>query len=421
MKKGIACFLLMGVLLGTLGGCKTGDSGLTVLDANGAPVENAAYVQIVQQQVEMLTGGQLTEGTVYTPYQPQLAKALKNACDLKLNQVAAGCAVTDLEGRLLAVYSTDESVNYALQADSPYSAFKPLSVYAQALENGKINWSSHYEDSPYKQLADDSGQMRDWPANHTNTYTRQETSVYEAIRKSVNTVAVKCLADVGVSESIAFLQKKLNIRLSAEEYAIRVYGEEDVLGNIALGYLTEGVTPVDMAGYYQMFANGGKYTPPVAVMKLCDGAGETVYEWESKPQQVISATTAGIMNKLLQGVVTGGGTGEMAAVKGVQVAGKTGTGDANSGNWFVGITPGYSIAFWHGSNESNIAPELFGYAVESIYQGLPGVNTNFVTYANLQELVCCAESGMAVSGKCTRIEKGYFAAGDIPETCDSHG
>ena len=51
MKKAIACFLLMGVLLGTLGGCKTGDSGLTVLDANGAPVENAAYVQIVQQQV----------------------------------------------------------------------------------------------------------------------------------------------------------------------------------------------------------------------------------------------------------------------------------------------------------------------------------------------------------------------------------
>lgn len=421
MRRGISCLVAIGLLVAGLSGCQSKDKGLTVLDVNGDPVDNSAYVQVARQQAQLLTSEELTEGTIYTPYDPRLAQALKNACDLKLNQVAAGCAVTDLEGRLLAVYSTDESVNYALQADSPYSAFKPLSVYAQALENGKINWSSHYEDSPYKQLADDSGQMRDWPANHTNTYTRQETSVYEAIRKSVNTVAVKCLADVGVSESIAFLQKKLNIRLSAEEYAIRVYGEEDVLGNIALGYLTEGVTPVDMAGYYQMFANGGKYAKPQAVMKLCDGAGNTLYQWESKPVQVISPTTAGIMNKLLQGVASGGGTGELAAVKGVQVAGKTGTGDDNSTNWFVGVTPGYSLAFWHGAYGSNIAPELFGYAVEAIYGAQPSANTNFVSYVHLQELVCCAESGMAVSGKCTRIEKGYFAAGDIPETCDSHG
>ena len=420
MKRGISCFLLMAVLLGALAGCKE-ESGLTVLDKDGKPVDNGAYIQIVQQQVETLTNGQLERGTVYTPYDPQLAKALKNACDLKLNQIAAGCAVTDLEGRLLAVYSTDEAVNYALQADSPYSAFKPLSVYAQALEKGKISWSSHYEDSAYKQITDESGQTRDWPANHTNTYTGQPTSVYEAIRKSVNTVAVKCLADVGVSESVEFLREKLHIRLSGEEYAIRVYGEEEVLGNIALGYLTEGVTPVDMAGYYQIFANGGKYMPPQAVLKLCDETGKTVYQWESKPVQVISATTAGIMNKLLQGVVAGGGTGEKAAVKGVQVAGKTGTGDANSGNWFVGVTPGYSLAFWHGSNQSNIAPELFGYAVESIYLGQPGINTNFVTYVNLQELVCCAESGMAVSGKCTRIEKGYFAEGDAPGSCNIHG
>lgn len=421
MKRILSFCVLFAVLLSLLSGCKR-EGGLTVLDANGQPVENEAYVQIVEKELAAIQPGKDTVGyTVYTAYDADVAEALKNACMVIGTELDAGCAVTNLKGNLVAVYSTDEGVNYATQADSPYSSFKPLSVYAPAIEQELINWSSSYTDSAYKQIEGEDGELRDWPANSTGTYTGKKTSIYEAIRKSVNTVAVKCLADVGVNESLKFLKERLGITLGTEEYAAMVYGEEEVLGNVALGYVTTGLSPVDMAGYYQIFANGGKYEAPKAILKLCDGEGTVVYERAYSPSQVISPTTAGIMNKLLQGVVSGGGTGEEAAVKGVQVAGKTGTGDENSGNWFVGVTPGYSLAVWHGSAPNNCAPEIFGYAVEAIYQNQPDANTNFVTYANLKELVCCSESGMAVSGKCTRIEKGYFAEDDVPDICDRHG
>lgn len=421
MKKILSFCVLFAVLLSLFGGCKQEES-LTVLDASGQPVENEAYLEIVEQELAEIQPGKDTVGyTVYTAYDADVAEALKNACMVIGSELDAGCAVTNLKGDLVAVYSTSEGINNAIHGDSPYSSFKPLSVYAQAIEKGLINWSSSYTDSAYKQIEGDDGELRDWPANSTGTYTGEKTSIYEAIRKSVNTVAVKCLADVGVEESIQFLRERLGIDLSTEKYAATVYGEEEVLGNVALGYLSSGLSPVDMAGYYQIFANGGKYEAPKAIQKLCDGEGTVVYERAYSPGQVISPTAAGIMNKLLQGVVSGGGTGEAAAVKGIQVAGKTGTGDENSGNWFVGVTPGYSLAVWHGSAPNNCAPEIFGYAVEAIYQAQPNANKNFVTYANLKELVCCSESGMSVSGKCTRIEKGYFADTDVPDICDRHG
>lgn len=359
---------------------------------------------------------------IHTSFDKTAFEALKNAENRWSNTCNTAGVITDLEGNLLAVYCTDtadKQANYALERRSPYSSFKALSVYTPAVEKGIVNWASLYRDKPYKQIKGDDGKLQDWPANATGVYSKEALTVYEALRKSLNTVAVHCLADIGIQNSMDFLRDSFGIPLKEEFFVVDEYGEEEVIGNIALGYLETGITPMEMAGYYQIFANGGEYTPPEAVAKITLEDGAVYYSRKAAPKQVISPATADIMNKLLQGVVAPGGTGEMAKCKDVEIAGKTGTGDSYADNWFVGVTPGYSLALWHGQHDSNQAEEMFAAVVENLYGNLPNANRKFITHQNLYQIAYCAKSGKALSSNCTLIDMGYFASQNALPVCDA--
>lgn len=331
-----------------------------------------------------------------------------------------GCAVTDNKGHLLAAYDggSEEYAVYATMKTPAYSSFKPLSVYAPALEKGIISWSKTYEDSPIKQVKEADGTMRDWPANATNTYTNEPVTVAEAIKKSLNTVAVKCLQEYGVEESIQYLSEKFGIHLAYEETKMNTEGEEEVLGNIALGYLNLGVSPVDMAGYYQAFTNLGTYIEPKAVTKICDSDGKMLAETTLKETRVMNVETAYVMNLLLQGVVSKGGTAEKAYNKDVIIGGKTGTGD--EGNWFVGFTPEYTCAVWHGrTGTGNKTTEIFA----EIVSGLEHTeDAEFPKCGTVEMKAYCMESGMffSASGGCRRADKGYYTSLDETKRCDIH-
>lgn len=419
---------------------------VTVFDGNGEPMitlgdvagiydnQYWAYLEIVISEAEDILSKRencdaararellFTNGyQIHTSFDPSAYDALETAGTYWEDVCDTAGAITNLQGDLLAVYSGDVSgkqINYSQARRSPHSAFKPLSVYAPAIEKGIANWSTLYPDTPYKQVQNEDGQLRDWPANASGAYSGQNLPVYEALRKSLNTVAVKCLADVGVTESMKFLQENFGIPLKEESYVAKTYGEEEVIGNIALGNLETGITPVEMAGYYQIFANGGVYTKPAGVQKLCAEDGTAVYVRNRSSKQVISETTADLMNKLLQGVVTDGGTGEGAQCYGVEIAGKTGTGDGHADNWFIGVTPGYSLAMWHGKNDTNEAATMFADAVNRLYLLLPDENTKFITHQNLHQVAYCARSGKAVSSGCTLMDIGYFEKKDALPLCD---
>ncbi len=353
---------------------------------------------------------------IYTAFDPTVFAATEAALAQQTYDVA--CAVTDLGGSLVAVYSSG-TVNYASCKTAPYSSFKPLSVYAPALDSGAIMANTAYEDSPYSRLSSDDGTLTDWPSNATGTYSGRRVYIGQAIAQSLNTVAVKCMADYGVGRSLAFLQQKLGIPLTQEEQAATLLGEEEILGSLALGYLEEGVSPIDMAGYYQMFANGGMYLAPKALVRLCDANGETVYESTREEARVLSAGTADLMNRLLRGVVTAG-TGTAAQCTDVQTAGKTGTGDGHAGNWFVGITPGYSCAVWHGQAQENNAAQHFSEVMQEVYDAQPDANRSFITHSNLYPIAFCTQSGHAASNGCTQIELGYFPSQDALPICQEH-
>lgn len=452
MKKVITCLVALSLLLQTLtfSGCSHGENGIKILsgskktlarlekatDKNGELEgnEHRAYVEAAldesEEIIEEMYGltkekarKYLTDNgcTVETEFDEDIYNSVKNAYkELGLENLSSGCAVTDLHGRLLSLYSGNpkkgDYKNYATEKTPPYSSFKPLCVYAPAIENGLANWSTVYPDSPVKKIESENGQTYDWPSNATGRYTNENTTVAEAVKTSLNTVAVRCMQTVGLDNSLSFLQDKFDLTLSYESKKAALNGNDDVFGNVALGYLYEGVSPVDMAGYYQAFANGGTYSKPHTVSRILNSDEKVIYEYKSEENRVLKDSTAYIMNRLLQNVTTAGATGEKARCDGVSVGGKTGTGD--NGNWFVGFTPQYSCSVWHGTEiTGNNCPNIF----KKIVSGFDNKKAeDYPDCDGIQKAAYCADSGLLFSDNCRKVNMGYYTADNFPAVCDIH-
>lgn len=322
------------------------------------------------------------------------------------------------DGEILSIFSSAQGEeNYALQKTQPYSAFKPLSVYAPAIEQGVANWSSQYEDSPVKKIKSDSGEYVDWPVNGTGKYTYTGVNICEGIKLSLNTTAIRCLKELGVNNSISFLSENFNIDVKNEERLITLSGEEEVLANIGLGYLTAGVSPLELTGFYTIFADGGKYEEPYAVLKIEKANQDIIYEHKSCKKQVISEETAYIMNKLLQNTLSNGGTAEKARVEGVKIGGKTGTGSELLGNWFVGFTPEYCVSVWHGRREKNICAATSAVLISGLKHN---ADKTFSECVGVKELPYCTESGELLSLNCIQMEMGFYSVNNLPSKCKMH-
>jgi penicillin-binding protein 1A len=127
-----------------------------------------------------------------------------------------------------------------------------------------------------------------------------------------------------------------------------------------IGGLKEGVSPLDMAHAYETFAEQGKrvYDPllgapdegPTGIMQItcpekCRGKKKLVDTPHYR--QVMPTAVADAVHGLLTGVVSSG-TGQAAAIPGVDVVGKTGTTNNEGDAWFVGWTPQLTTAVWVG-------------------------------------------------------------------------
>ncbi len=438
-KKIIALLICFCVFL-SLAGCKDEEYTASIYDAHAkvivsfAKLDNfedsrATYVDVaVNEAVSIIANikkidiedakKQITNYDIYTYLDKDLVTAMETAYE-KVIGSNFGCAIVNLEGKILAAYSASpsENQNFALKKMQQHSSMKPLSVYAPAIENKIITWSTLTEDSPYKVLTNSKGVNYDWPTNASGKYSYSNMTTYHALQESINTVAVKILSQYGVNNSIDFLQQSFNLDLTYEQQKATIYGEDEVIGNIALGATAAGSTPIDMAGYYQIFANGGKYTTPTAIEKIVDKKGKVVYKDSTKSKQVLSAETSYLMNEMLRGVTRASGTGSAAKVDGIEVAGKTGTGSGFSDNWFVGVTPEYSCAVWHSNiGQQNKAAAVFSAVVENstIKQ------TRFITSPDVKKQIYCKESGMLLGQNCKNAELGYYLKDNIPALCNLH-
>ena len=223
--------------------------------------------------------------------------------------------------------------NHVSQAwRQPGSSMKPF-IYSAALEKG-LGSGSMIEDTPLT--------IGDWsPQNDDNVY-EGAVSLRTGLAKSKNVVAVRVLQTIGAPWGREFLPRfGFDLKQQPE--------------NLTLALGTGAVTPLQMAGAYSVFANGGYSVTPYLIAKVVDQRGKVLFE--AKPEQkeadrVLDARNAFIVDHMLREVVRSG-TGAAATQKLQRrdLAGKTGTTSDAVDGWFAGYSGQTVAVAWMGYDE----------------------------------------------------------------------
>ncbi|MGE5405042.1 MAG: transglycosylase domain-containing protein, partial [Candidatus Saccharibacteria bacterium] len=300
----------------------------------------------------------------------------------------------------------------------PGSAFKPLVVYGPALEKG-ISPDFIIDDAPVTYSF--GGQT--WsPGNYDGKY-RGPISMRTAVQWSVNVYAVKLAEQIGIKNGLAFA-KKLGISSLVLSGA-----RNDNNLSAALGGITRGVSPLEMASAYGCFGNQGLRVRPYVISKIIDSEGNVIYSGIPQKQQVMKKETAWLMTSLLQNVVQAG-TGTKAQISGVDCAGKTGTTQDDRDAWFVGYTPRYACAVWMGYDKKESMNKTFGGAYPAriwkavMARAMAGKTPKtFSIPDNLTPVSICIKSGKIATAACPQedVTTKYLPKDQIPqESCDLH-
>jgi penicillin-binding protein 2A len=236
-----------------------------------------------------------------------------------------------------------KTLNRVFSTRQPGSSFKPIAVYAPALESGNY--------TPYSKMQDVSktyGSGKGYTPNNFDNTEHGEVTMFEAVKRSYNLSAVWLLNQIGVPTGVKFAEK-LGIKMDPKDNNLA----------IALGGLTQGASPMSMASAYSAFANLGTQNKTHAINQIEDSSGNVVAVFKQEKKEVLSPKTAYYMTLLLQGVVDGG-TGVKAKLN-RPTAGKTGSTGLDfkgyekydSNVWFVGYTPEWTAAVWEGFDNTD--------------------------------------------------------------------
>jgi penicillin-binding protein 1A len=281
----------------------------------------------------------------YTTINPELQEkaeaAVEEACYVCYPEggPAAGLASVDPKtGAIVALASTEGSAdesefNYAWQAErQPGSSFKTY-VLTTAIKQGIDPASTYYDGTSPITLALPGGGY--WTVHNAEPSGGVE-SLEEATWASTNVVYAQLDLDV-TPEAVTE---------TAEEMGIEA--ELQSLPAEAIGGLTQGVTPLEMADGYATLANGGVHHDPTAISKVEFPNGKVDEPGSDSGDRVLTPGQAYEVTRILEGVITQG-TGSPYTYMGcTSEAGKTGTSEEESDAWFVGYTPMYSTAVWVG-------------------------------------------------------------------------
>lgn len=268
-------------------------------------------------------------------------------------------AIDPNTGRILAMSGgisfTQSQFNRATQAlRQPGSSFKPF-VYLAALDSGYTP-STLILDAPF--VLDQGPNKPKWrPGNYSQTYYGP-TTLRVGLEKSRNLMTVRLARAVGMRK--------------VSNYA-KNFGISDKMPALLSMSLGAGETTLfRLVTAYSMLVNGGKRITPTFIDRIQDRTGKTIYrhhndvcpdckdvEWYNdlevptvfdSREQVEDARSAYQMVNMLNGVVERG-TGIGVKMKGVPLAGKTGTSDNFQDAWFIGFTSDLVVGVFVGYDE----------------------------------------------------------------------
>ena len=293
------------------------------------------------------------------------------------------------------------------------STMKAVAAYPLGIDMDLINYSSVLMDD-YFPIPDGKGGTRtDWPSNWSGRYSHSMTTVYEALKQSLNTVAVRVGDWVTPRTMFEFARETLGITTLDENSDID-------LAPMVLGATTTGLSPYELAGAYMMYGDGGRMTSLHSYTSVRDYQGNEILEKDIVTTQAIGEDTAYIMNRLLHSVLfDAGGTarGIHPDANVMDSIGKTGTTNDNKDVWFVGLTPKYVMATWYGYNENEPMDDYNNYYIyknKGSQKGQPGASACAEVMDTIQADL--SEEEIVEWEKPDSVEIGAFCtiSGDIP-------
>lgn len=271
----------------------------------------------------------------------------------------------------------DDKFNRAVLATrQPGSAIKPF-IWLAAVDRGVATPATVIEDKPLEYTLPDGTLWK--PENYDGKYLGPVT-IRTALEQSINMVAIQLLERLTPGVVMGYMEKM----------GITTLVKPPVEPNdrnlaLALGGLTRGVTPLELAAAYGALANGGIWSSPRAILRIEDASGLVLEETQPRQRVVVSDVSAYLVTDMMRGVVQWG-TGKAARLPDARpVAGKTGTTEQYTNAWFVGFTPDLVTAVWIGNDEqkdpvlrpdgseigSRTAAELWGKYMRVAVRNLP--------------------------------------------------
>lgn len=237
----------------------------------------------------------------------------------------------------------NDQFNRAVLAErQPGSAFKPF-VYLAGIEAGM---------NPTTKIDDSQITFGTWsPANYDSKFHGRVT-MRAALEQSLNIPAVKIAQQAGIDKVLYFAQQ-----MGISTTVMQGPTNDRNLAT-ALGGLSRGVIPLEIASAYGVLANQGIRVEPVAITKVVDRNGKLIEQYTPREKAVISEKSAYILTDMLRGVMTNG-TGTAANINRPS-AGKTGTTSDYKDAWFIGYTPDLVAAVWLGYDTDGLLNGVTG-------------------------------------------------------------
>ena len=337
----------------------------------------------------------------------------------------AAMTIMDYNGRVVAMVGgagekeSFRGLNRACNSPrQPGSSIKPVSVFAPAIEDGLVTWSTMVQNYGIRM-----GSSR-WPVNYGGNAGKpdQFVTVQYALQQSLNTVPAQIVRRLGISPCLDFLADDLHFK-----HLVTDEDNPDYDGNyssICVGGMSEGVTTLEMAAAYAIFGNNGYYYKPYSYYKVTNNDGTEVLlkAGDDEGDQVITERTAGVMRELLETVSTRG-TGSGYGVSGFTNFSKTGTTTNEHDRWYVGGTPYYVAACWYGydipkpipTGNGNPAGKLYSKVMNAAHKDLDSLS--FPSASGVVARSYCKISGDIATDKCAEKATGYYKSNNVPSKC----
>lgn len=249
--------------------------------------------------------------------------------------VSLDSATGDILAMVGSVDYSKSSYNRATQGRrQPGSAFKPF-IYQVAIDVG-FSGATKLVDIAKTYKYEKNGKELKWrPKNYSKNYKGLIT-LRDALVHSSNLATINLVNDIGLKRLLREFKK---------------FGIKNIPPDLSISLGTISLSPLQLAQYYTSFANHGVQMQTNLIASV-EKNNKVLYEKQNVSKKITTPAQAFIMTTILRDVVNRG-TGIRARVRGIELAGKTGTTNNNVDGWFAGYSPTIETIVWFGNDDNS--------------------------------------------------------------------